>query len=126
MTFFTPQDHFPLLNNPPQSEDADIRDEQGIVASDEGAPSADASEPVGAPGVDESAGAELPWAGDSEDSDPLRIKRLRSSGADGRDATSGSGIVPPSIPPAGSSPSVAAPKRRRLGRLVRHFTEQTG
>ena len=40
---FALQGHGPLLNNPPQPEDADIRDEPGASAADEGAPSADAS-----------------------------------------------------------------------------------
>src|ERR1041384_4720400 len=110
MTFFALQDHIPLLNNPPQQEDADIRDELGTVAADEGAPSADASEPAGAPCVDESAGAELSGAEDSEDSFPLRVKRSRSSGVDGRDASSACGTVPPTAPPAEPSPSAAAPK----------------
>ena len=124
MTFFALQGHVPLLNNPPQPKDADIHDDPGTVAADEGAPSAEASEPAGVPGVGESAGAELPGSGDSEDSDPLRIKRSRSSGADGCDATSGSGTVPPTVPPVEPSSSAAAPKKRRLGRLLRTFSEQ--
>ena len=124
MTFFDLQDHVPLLNNPPQPEDADIRDETGTVTADEDAPSADAGKPAGAPGVGESAGAELPGAGDSEDSNTLRIQRSRSSGADGRYAASGSGTVPPTVPPAEPSPSAAAPKKCRLGRLMRTFSEQ--
>ena len=120
MKFFDLQGHVPLLNNPSQPEDADIRNEPGTVAADEDAPSADAGEPAGAPSVGESMGAELLGAWDSEDSKPLRIKRSRSSGADGRDAASGCNTVPPAEP----SPSAAAPKRRRLGRLVLTFSEQ--
>ena len=71
MMLFALQGHVPLLNNPPQPEDADIRDEPGASGADEGAPSADASAPAGATGVDESAGVELPGTGDSEDSDPF-------------------------------------------------------
>ena len=122
MTFFALQGHVPLLNNPPQPKDADICDELGTVAANEGAPSADVGEPAGAPGVGESAGAKLLGTGDSKDSDPLRIKRSRSSGVDGRDATSGT--VPPTVPSAEPSPSAAAPKKRRLGRLLRTFSEQ--
>ena len=124
MMLFALQGHVPLLNNPPQPEDADIRDEPGASAADEGAPSADASEPAGATGVGESAGANLPGTGDSVDSDPLRIKRSRSSGVNGRDATSGSGTVSPTVPPVEPSPSAAAPKSLRLGRLVHTFSEK--
>ena len=79
--------------------------------------------PAGSTGVSECTGAELPGTGDSEDSDPLRIKRSRSSGFDGRDATSGT--VLPAVPPAEPFPSAAAPKRRILGRLVCTLSKQT-
>ena len=105
------------MNNPPQPEDADIHDEPDASAADDAAPSADVSVPVGATGADESAGAELPETGDSEDSDLLRIKRSRSSGVDGRDATSG--VVPPAVPSTEPSSPVVARKKPRLGRLVR-------
>ena len=113
-----------MLNNPPQPEDADIRDEPGASAADEGAPSADASAPTGATDVGESAGAELPGTGDSEDSDPLRIKRSRSSGVDDRGATSGA--VPSTAPSTEPSPPVAARKRSRIGRLVRTHYARAG
>ena len=124
MMLFALQGHVPVLNNLPQPEDADIRDEPGSSGADEAAPSADASAPAGATGVDESAGVELPGTGDSEDSSPsLRIKRSRSSGVDGRDATSGT--VSLTVPPTELSSSAAAPKRRRLGRLVCTRSKQT-
>src|SRR4051812_4433170 len=100
MMLFTLQGHVPLLSNPPQPEDAEIHDEPDATAVDRGAP-----------------GAELPTAGDSEDSNPLRIKRTRSSGADGHDAASGSGDLPPAAPSAMLHPSTTAPKRRRFGKL---------
>ena len=58
-----------MLSNPPQPKDAEIRDELDATAFDGGASGADAGE---------SAGVELPTAGDSENSNPLRIKRNRS------------------------------------------------
>ena len=64
-----------MLYNPTQPEDADIRDEPDASAVDDVALSVDVSVPAGATGADESAGVELPGTGDSEDSDPLRIKR---------------------------------------------------
>src|SRR3954465_6134855 len=106
-----------MLCNPPQPEDADIHDEPDASAADHAAPSADISVPAGATGVDESAGVELPGTGDSEDSDPLRIKRSRSSGIDGHDVTSGT--VPPTVPCTEPSPPVVARKKPRHGRLVR-------
>src|SRR3954469_15871593 len=109
MMFFSLQGHVPLLSNPPQPEDAEIHDEPDAAAVDGGAPGADAGE---------SAGAELPTSGDSEDSNPLRIKHTRSSGADGHDATSGSGDLPPAAPSVVPHPSAAAPKRRRFGKLL--------
>ena len=118
------QGHVPVLNNPPQPEDADIRDESGASAADDVAPSADVSVPAGATGVDEFAGVELPGTGESEDSDPYCIKRSRSSGVDGHDATSGT--VPPTVPSTEPSPPVVARKNPRLGRLVRTFYERAG
>ena len=56
------QGHAPVLNNPPQPEDADILKEPGASAADDAAPIVDA-------------GAELPKTGDSEDSNPFRMKR---------------------------------------------------
>src|SRR4051794_20869024 len=99
MMLFTLQGHVPLLINPPQPEDDEIHDEPDAAAVDGGTPGAD---------VGESVGAELPTAGDSEESNPLRIKRTQYSGADGRDAASGSGDLPPATPPAVPHPSAAA------------------
>ena len=124
MTFFALQGHVPLLYNPPQPEDAVIHDEPDASAADDVTPIGDVSVPVGATGADESAGVELPGTGDSEDSDPLRIKRSQSSGVDDRDATSGA--VPPDVPSAEPSPPVVARKKPRLGRMVRTHYERTG
>src|SRR4051812_29147938 len=109
MMFVALQGHVPLLSNPPQPEDVDIHDEPNATAVDGGAPGADAGE---------SAGAELPTVGDSEDSNPLQIKRTRSSGADGHYAANGSGDLPSAAPSAVPHPSAAAPKRRKFGKLL--------
>ena len=59
-----------MLSNPPQPEDADIREEPNATVVGDGASGADASK---------STGVELPTAEDSGESDPLRIKRTRPS-----------------------------------------------
>jgi len=51
-----------LLSNPPQPKDAEILDEPDAAAVDGGASGADAGE---------SAGVELPTAGDSEELNPV-------------------------------------------------------
>ena len=106
-----------MMNNPPQPEDADICVEPVASAVEDAALRVDASVLAGATGADESTGAGLPKTGDSEDSDPFRVKRSRSSGVEDLDTTSGA--VPPSAPSPEPSPPVAAHKRSRLGRLVR-------
>ena len=98
------QGHAPVLNNPPQPEDADILEEPGASAADDAAPIVDA-------------GAELYETGDSEDSNPFRVKRSRPLGAEDLDASSD--VVPPAASSNESSPPAAAPKRSRLGRLMR-------
>lgn len=105
-----------------------MHDDSDAAAVDEGAPGADAGESARAPDADagKSAGAELPMAEDNKDSNRLRIKRTRSSGADGRDAASGSGDLPPAVPPAVPHPSTAAPKRRSFGRLLHAHPSRAG
>ena len=102
------QGHAPVLNNPPQPEDADILEEPGASAADDAAPTADVE-------------AVLLETGDSEDSSPFRVKRSRPLGTEDLDALSDA--VLPSAPSAEPSPSAAAPaaapKRVRLGRLGR-------
>ena len=99
-----------MLSNPPQPKDAKILDKPNAAAVDGGASGADAGE---------STGVELPTAGDSEDSNPLRIKCNRSSGANEHDAAGGGGDLPPPAPSAVSCPSAAAPNRRKFGKLLR-------
>ena len=111
------QGHIPLPSNPTQPEDAEIRDEPDAVAVDVGASGADAGE---------SAGVELLTARDSEDSDPLRIKRNRSSSTNERDATSGGGDFPPPALSPVPCPSATAPKRRRFRKLLRTHTTPAG
>ena len=96
------QGHAPVLNNPPQAEDADILEEPGASGADDVAPTVDV-------------GAVLLETGDSEDSSPFRVKWLRPLGAEDLDASSNA--VLPAAPSAEPSPSAAAPKRVRLGRL---------
>src|SRR3954467_9893788 len=66
-----------MMNNPPQPEDANIREEPDASAAEDAAPSVDANALAGATGADESMGAALPGTGDSEDSNPFRVKRSR-------------------------------------------------
>ena len=106
-----------MLSNPPQPVDATILDKPDAAAVDGGALGAD---------VGESAGVELPTAGDSEDSDPLRIKRTRSSSDNEHDAASGGGDFPPPAPSAVPRPSAAAPKRRRFGKFLRAHAAPAG
>jgi len=112
------------MNNPPQPEDADICEEPDASAAEAFAPRVGASMLAGATGADESMGADLPETGDSEDSNPFRVKRSRPSGAEDLDASSDA--VPPAAPSTEPSPSAAAPKRTRLGRLVRVRTKRGG
>ena len=96
-----------MLRNPPQPKDADILDEPGAsVASD-------AARAAGA-------GAVLVESGDSEDSSPFRVKRSRPRSVEDHDA------VAAAAPSAEPSPSSAAPKRNRLGRLWRARPAQSG
>ena len=98
------QDHAPVLNNPPLPEDADILEEQGASGADDVAPTVDV-------------GAVLLETGDSEDSSPFCVKRSRPLGTEDLDISSDA--VLPAAPSAEPSPSAAAPKRVRLGRLGR-------
>ena len=111
------QGHAPVLNNPPQLEDAYILEEPSASADDDAAPRVDASVLMSDIGANESMGAHLPETGDSEDSNPFRVKRSRPLGAEDLDVSSY--VVPPAAPSTKSSPSAAAPKRTRLGRLMR-------
>src|SRR3954463_379630 len=114
------QGHVPVMNNPPEPEDADIRDEPDASAAEDAAPWVDASVLAGATGADESMGADLPETGDSEDSNPFRVKRAQPPGTEDLDASSDA--VPPAAPSTEPSFPSAAPKRSRLGRLVRPRT----
>ena len=78
------QGHAPVLHNPPQPEDADILEEPGASATDDVAPSVDT-------------GAELLETGDSEDSNPFRVKRSRPLGAEDL------GVSSDAVPPAALS-----------------------
>src|SRR4051812_26909543 len=98
------QGHAPVLNNPPQPEDADILEESGASAADDVAPTADV-------------GAVLLETGDSEDSGPFRVKRSRPLGAE--ELCASSDAVPSATPSSEPSPSPAPQKRVRLGRLLR-------
>ena len=94
--------------NPPQPEDADIREEPDASAADNAAPAVNAE-------------IVLVETGDSEDSSPFRVKRSRP--LDAEDHAALGDDVRPAAPFAGPSPSAAAPaappKRVRLGRLGR-------
>ena len=96
-----------MLSNPPQPEDADIHDEPDAVVLGDGASGADAGG---------STGVELPTAEDRGESDPLRIKRTRPSGANYPDTASGVGDLPPPAPSAMTRSS--APQRRKFGKLI--------
>src|ERR1044071_2357507 len=102
------QGHAPVPCNPPQPEDADIREEPDASAADNVASAVDAE-------------IVLVDTGDSEDSSPFRVKRSRP--LDVEDHVALGDDVPPADPFAGPSPSAAAPapppKRDRLGRLGR-------
>src|SRR4051812_23153161 len=111
------QGHVSVMNNPPRPKDADIHEEPDASAADDDALSVDANMLAGATGGDESMGAELPETGDSEESNPFRVKRLRPSGAEDLDASSD--VVLPSAPSTEPSPPVAAHKRSKLGRFMR-------
>ena len=89
-----------MLRNPPQPEDADILKEPNASTADDAARAA-------------SAGTVLVESGDSEDSGPFRVKRSRPGSVEAHYA------VAPAAPSAEPSPSSAAPKRNRLGRLWR-------
>ena len=104
-----------MLSNPPQPEDADIRDEPDAAVVGDGASGADAGE---------SMGFELPTAEDSGESDPLRIKRTRPSGANEPNAASGVGDLPPPAPSA--VPRSSAPKWRKFGKLVQTHAMPAG
>ena len=98
------QGHAPVLCNPPQPEDADILEEPGASAADGAALIVDAE-------------AELPGTGDSEDSNPFRVKRSRPLSAEDLDVSSYA--VPPATPSSEPSPSASVAKRTRFGRLTR-------
>ena len=100
-----------MLCNPPQPEDADILEEPGASVAD------DAARTVGA-------GAVLVESGDSEDSSPFRVKRARPLSAEDHDALGDA--APPAAPSTEPSPSSAAPKRVRLGRLWRSRAAWSG
>ena len=104
MTLFALQGHALALCNPPHPEDADILEEPGASAADDAVPTVDAE-------------AVLLETGDSEESSPFRMKRSRPLGAEDLDGLSDA--VLPAGPFAEPSPSAAAPKRVRLGRLGR-------
>ena len=96
-----------MLRNPPHPEDAEIVDEPSAAVAD------DAARPAGA-------GAVLVESGDSEDSGPFRMKHSRPGSVEDHDA------VAAAAPPADPSPSSAAPKRNRLGKLWRVRPAQSG
>ena len=96
-----------MLRNPPQPEDADILEEPGASIAD------DAARSTGA-------GTLLVESGDSEDSGPFRVKRSRPGSFEDHD------VVASAAPSAEPSPSSAAPKRNRLGRLWRARPAQSG
>ena len=100
-----------MLCNPPQPEDADILEESGASVAD------DAARTVGA-------GAILIESGDSEDSSPFCVKRSRPLSAEDHDALGD--VVPPAAPSTEPSPSSAAPKRARLGRLWHSRAARSG
>ena len=95
------------MRNPPQPEDADILEEPGASIADD---------PARAAG----GGTVLVESGDSEDSGPFRMKRSRPVSVEDRDA------VAPAVPSAEPSPSSAAPKKNRLGKLWRVRLAQSG
>src|SRR3954466_2272513 len=96
MTLLALQGHAPVLNNPPQPQDANILEEPDASAADDAAPTVDV-------------GAVLLETGDSEDSSPFRVKRSRPLGAEDLDVSSDG--VPLAAPYVEPSPSAAAPKR---------------
>src|ERR1044071_6447308 len=102
------QGHAPVPRNPPEPEDADIREEPDASAADNAAPATNAE-------------IVLVETGDSEDSSPFRVKRSRP--LDAEDHAALGYVVPSAAPSAGPSPSAVAPapppKRARLGRLGR-------
>ena len=106
-----------MLNNPPQPEDGDICEEPNASVAKDAAPRVDDSMLMSAIGADESMGADLPETGDSEDSNPFRVKRSRPSEVDDLDALSDA-ASPAALSTEPSLPA-AAPKRSRLGRLMR-------
>ena len=69
-----------------------------------------------APGV--VVGVELPETGDSEDSSPFRVKRSCPVNTESPDVLDDA--APPAGPSSEPTPSAAAPKKPRLGRLSRH------
>ena len=77
----------------------------------------DAAPTVGADAV-------LVESGDSEDSSPFRVKKSRPFSAEDHDALGD--VVPPAAPSTEPSPSSAAPKRVRLGRLWRSRAARSG
>src|SRR3954464_7835254 len=105
------QGHAPVLNNPPQSDDADILEEPGASAADDVAPNVDV-------------GAVLLETGDSEDSSLFRVKRSHPLGAE--DLRALNDVVPSAAPSAETSPSAPPPKRVRLGRLLRSRATRSG
>ena len=104
-----------MLSNPPQPEDADIHDKPDAAVVGDGASGADAGE---------SMHVELPTAEDSGESDPLRIKHTRPSGANEPDAASGVGDLPPPAP--SDVPHSSAPKRRKFGKLIQTHAAPAG
>src|SRR4051812_17395424 len=108
LTFLVLQGHAPVPCNPPQPEDADIREEPDASAAGNAVPAVNAE-------------IVLVETGDSEDSSPFRVKRSRPLDAEDH-ATLGD-VVPSAAPFAGPSPSAVAPalppKRARLGGLGR-------
>ena len=87
-----------MLRNPPQPEDTDILEEPDASIADDAARAA-------------GAGAVLVESGDSEDSGPFRVKRSLPGSVEDHD------VVAATAPSAEPSPSSAAPKRNRLGKL---------
>ena len=108
LTLLVLQGHAPVPCNPPQPEDADIREEPDASAADNVAPVVNAE-------------IVLVETGDSEDSSPFRVRRSRP--LDVEDHAALGDVVPSAAPLAGLSPSTVAPapppKRARLGRLMR-------
>ena len=61
-------------------------------------------------------GAKLLETGDSEDSSPFRVKRLRPVNTENLDVLDDA--APPAGPSSEPTPSAAAPKKPKLGRLL--------